>query len=92
MVRWNGLPMAVAGVVLLVCIRCNRTGADEQQTGMRRGSGLLREVRARPPDPLVHIQPIACISGRKRACAIGLMAPGKVGCVFGDLPPDASAV
>jgi predicted metal-binding protein len=91
MVEWNGPPMAVAGAVLVVCIRCNRTGADEQQTGMRRGSGLLHEVRASPPDPLVRIQPIACTSGCKRACAIGLMAPNKVGHVFDGLPPDASA-
>jgi len=91
MVEWNGPLIAVAGAVLLVCTRCSRTGADEPQTGLCSGSRLLHEVRARPPDQAVRIQPIACISGCKRACAIGLMAPGKVGYVFGDLPPDASA-
>jgi predicted metal-binding protein len=91
MVEWNGPLLAVAGAVLLVCTRCNRTGADEQQTGMCSGSRLLHEVHGRPPDPAVRIQPIACISGCNRACAIGLMAPDKVGYVFGDLSPDASA-
>ncbi len=32
---------------------------------------------------------VACLSGCKRACAAALMAPGKVGYLFGDLPPDA---
>jgi predicted metal-binding protein len=91
MAEWNGPLMAVAGAVLLVCTRCNRTGADETQTGICSGSRLLHQVRARPPDPPVPIHAIACISGCKRACAIGLIAPDKVGYVFGDLPHDASA-
>jgi len=85
-------PTVVAAyAVLLVCTRCNRSGTDVERDGLRSGSALLDAVRAQPPDPGVRIQPIACISGCKRACAIGLMAPGKVGYEFGDLPPDASA-
>jgi predicted metal-binding protein len=87
----NGPPLAAAEVALLVCTRCNRSGTDAERDGVRSGALLLHAVRARPPDPPIKLQPIACISGCKRACAIGLMAAGKVGYVFGDLPPDASA-
>jgi predicted metal-binding protein len=91
MVEGNGRLVVAGEAVLLVCTRCNRTGTDEERDGVRSGVLLLDAVRASPPDPLVKIQPIACMSGCKRACAIGLMAPGKVGYVFGDLPPDAPA-
>ena len=39
--------------------------------------------------PHLRVQGVACLSGCKRACAAALMAPGKVGYVFGDVPPDA---
>lgn len=78
-----------AETVLLVCTQCNRTGTDEERNGIRSGALLLDAIRERPPDPHVRIQPIACVSACKRACAIGLMAPSKVGYLFGDLPPEA---
>jgi len=83
--------MTEARTVLLVCTRCNRSGTDEERSGTRSGALLLDAVRAKPPDAAVQVQPIACMSGCKRACTIGLMAPGKVGYVFGDLPPNAAA-
>jgi predicted metal-binding protein len=87
----NGPSWMGSESILLVCTRCNRTNSDEERNGVRGGAVLLDAIRARPPDPSVRIQPIACVSACKRACAIGLMAPGKVGYLFGDLPPDASA-
>lgn len=84
----NDPSMMGAKTVLLVCTKCNRTGSDEERNGRRGGTILLDMIRARPPDSQVSIQPIACMSACKRACAIGLMAVGKVGYLFGDLPPD----
>ena len=91
MVEANGRPVVGGDAVLLVCTRCNRTSTDEERDGVRSGTLLLNALRAKPPDPGVIIQPIACISSCKPACAIGLIAHGKVGYVFGDLPTDALA-
>jgi hypothetical protein len=54
MVESNGPLLAVAGAVLLIRTRCNRTGTDAQGTGICSGSRLLHEVCAwavhrRPP-------------------------------------------
>jgi predicted metal-binding protein len=91
MTEANSRPVAADEAVLLVCTRCNRTGSEVERNGMRSGALLLEAVRATPIEPNIRVQPIACMSGCKRACATGLMAHNKVGYVFGDLPPDASA-
>ena len=38
----------------------------------------------------MRIAGIACLSGCKRPCAAAVIAPGKVGYVFGDVPPTAA--
>jgi predicted metal-binding protein len=74
--------------VLLVCIRCR--AADAEPDAPRAGVALLRATQAAARDQAgVRVVGIACLSGCKRACAAALMAPGKVGYVFGDLPADA---
>jgi len=52
-------------------------------------AALLAAVRAAAADDCaIRVVGIACLSGCKRACAAAVMAPGKVGYVFGDLPAD----
>uniref|UniRef100_UPI0022EA653B DUF1636 family protein n=1 Tax=Falsiroseomonas oryzae TaxID=2766473 RepID=UPI0022EA653B len=70
---------------LLVCTRCRAPGANPEAP--RPGAALLAAVRA-AADRDVQVAGVACLSGCKRACAAALMAPGKVGYLFGDLPPD----
>ncbi len=78
--------------VLLVCTRCNYADTQHGQTGLRSGRKLLEAIQALPkPLAAIHVQPIACLSGCKRACTVALTGPGKVGDLFGDLPPDANA-
>ena len=84
-------PLGDAQAVLLVCSRCNRTGAQAERDGERAGGVLLRSLRAACIPPAIRIQSVACMSGCKRACVVGLMAAGKVGYLFGDLQPDAEA-
>jgi len=75
--------------ILLICTRCRTAGADPE--GPRAGAALLAATRSMAAaDAFVRVQGVACLSGCKRQCAAALMAPGKVGYVFGDLPEDAS--
>jgi predicted metal-binding protein len=72
---------------LLVCTRCRAAGADPDAP--RAGAALLAAARAAAADDCaIRVIGIACLSGCKRACAAAVMAPGKVGYVFGDLPAD----
>jgi predicted metal-binding protein len=74
--------------VLLVCTRCRPPEADP--TAPRAGVTLLAATRAEAAgDRALRVQGVACLSGCKRACAAALMAPGKVGYLFGDLPAGA---
>ena len=74
---------------LLVCTRCRAEGADPQAP--RAGASLLHATRiAAGGTPGIAVAGVACLSGCKRACAAALIAPGKVGYLFGDLTPDAS--
>lgn len=76
---------------LLICTRCRPPDADP--AAPRAGAALLAATRAATGhDPIVRVQGVACLSGCKRACAAALMAPGKVGYLFGDLPagPDGA--
>jgi len=77
-----------AASTLLVCTRCNWTGSEAERAGPR--GALLRLVRA-VAGGVASVQAVACLSGCKRACAIGVMAPGKVTYLFGDLPPTPDA-
>lgn len=72
---------------LLVCTRCRAAGADPESP--RAGAALLAAARAAAADDCaIRVIGIACLSGCKRACAAAVMAPGKVGYVFGDLSAD----
>ncbi len=75
---------------LLVCTRCNWTGSDAERAGPRSGQTLLDLVAAVVAGS-ARVQAVACLSGGQRACAIGVMAPGKVTYLFGDLPPTSDA-
>jgi predicted metal-binding protein len=73
---------------LLVCNRCRAAGADPDAP--RAGAALLAATRAAGREQAdLNVVGVACLSGCKRACAAALLAPGKVGYLFGDLPPDA---
>jgi predicted metal-binding protein len=72
--------------IVLVCTRCRAANADPDTP--RAGAALLAAVRLAAA-PGVQVAGIACLSGCKRACAAAVLAPGKVGYLFGDLPPDA---
>ena len=75
-----------AGSTLLICSRCNWTGSEAERAGRRSGKALLDLVTGLA-DGRTKVQAVACLSGCKRACAIGVVAPGKVTYLFGDLPP-----
>lgn len=76
---------------ILVCTRCNWTGSDVERAGQRSGATLLDLVQIAAMDT-VTVQAVACLSGCRHACAVGMMGPGKVGYLFGDLPPTPEAV
>jgi predicted metal-binding protein len=70
---------------LLVCTRCRSPEADP--AAPRDGAALLAATRAAVGhDPKLRVRGVACLSGCTRACAAALMAPAKVGYLFGDLP------
>lgn len=72
---------------LLVCTRCRPPAADPAEP--RTGAALLAATRRiGAGDGRVRIVGVACLSGCRRACAAALLAPGKVGYLFGDLSPD----
>ena len=75
-----------ASSTLLICTRCNWTGSEAERAGPRSGKALL-DLVAGLADGGTKVQAVACLSGCKRACAIGVVAPGKVTYLFGDLPP-----
>ena len=82
------MPRPFEPSTLLVCTRCCAAGADPDTP--RAGAALLAATRAAAHDQTdVRVVGVACLSGCKRACAAALMAPGKVGYLFGDLPADA---
>lgn len=82
------MPPSSEPSTVLVCTRCRATGADPDAP--RAGAALLAAARAAAADGCaIRVIGIACLSGCKRACAAAVMAPGKVGYVFGDLPADA---
>jgi predicted metal-binding protein len=73
---------------LLVCTRCRAAGAPAEAP--RAGLLLLGAVRQAARGTGLKVAGVACLSGCKRACAAALMAPGKVGYLFGDLPADVA--
>jgi predicted metal-binding protein len=74
---------------LLVCTRCRAPGTGPEAP--RAGEALLQAACAVAGGaPAVVVRGIACLSGCKRACAAAVLAPGKVGYLFGDLPPDSA--
>ena len=80
----------VARSTLLICTRCNWTGSEAERAGARSGKALL-DLVTDLADAGTNVQGVACVSGCKRACAIGVVAPGKVTYLFGDLPPTSAA-
>lgn len=73
---------------LLICTRCRPAGGDAD--ACRPGTVLLGEAsRALASDDPVKVVGIACLSACRKACVAALMAPDKVGYLFGDIPPNA---
>ena len=62
---------------------------DAPAEAPRAGLALLQAVQLMPAVAGVRVTGVACLSGCKRGCVAALMAPGKVGYLFGDLSPDA---
>lgn len=86
-VTLTGTDPTLPATTLLVCTRCRPPGAEPEAP--RAGATLLAAARrAAAGEPSVRVHGVACLSGCRRACAAALMAPGKVGYLFGDLPPD----
>ena len=84
---------------LYVCVTC-RT-AESPETEMRPGARLHRALSDAlqaetslcsqdKPLPRIRIEPVACLSGCKRACTVALSGPGRWTYVYGDLDPEAS--
>ncbi|MBX9748806.1 MAG: DUF1636 domain-containing protein [Roseococcus sp.] len=73
---------------LLVCTRCRAAG--DSPDAPRAGLTLLGVVQAAASGTGLRVAGVACLSGCKRGCVAALMAPGKVGYLFGDLPADAA--
>jgi predicted metal-binding protein len=83
------MPSRSEPFTLLVCTRCRAAGADPDAP--RAGATLLAATRAAAAgNAAIRVIGIACLSGCKRGCAAAVMAPGKAGYVFGDLPADAA--
>ena len=72
---------------LFVRTRCRAAGAEPDAP--RAGAALRAATRAAARVQAdLRVVGVACLSGCKRACAAALIAPGKVGDLFGDLPAD----
>jgi predicted metal-binding protein len=61
-----------ASLTLLICTRCNWTGSEAERAGPRSGKALL-DLVAGLADGGTKVQAGACLSGYKRACAIGVV-------------------
>jgi len=79
----------MSATALLVCTRCRPAEADPALP--RPGSALLAAAQAAARlHPQLLLRGIACLSGCGRPCAAAVLGDGKVGYLFGDLPPDSS--
>lgn len=85
-----------AGPSVVVCNTCRHTAdAQEDAQGQRGGTVLEAAMRSvQDADPAlqgVQIQAMPCLFACSRHCTVHIRAPGKVGYVLGDFPPDADA-
>ena len=77
---------------LLVCSTCRAEGDAARAPEERAGARLLAALRvAAGNDPAIAIEPVECLSVCRRACTVGLAAPGKWTYVYGDLPVEGGA-
>ena len=89
----TGSDAAADELRLFVCVTCR--GADAPENETRPGARLHHALSLALADPAslcppIRIEPVACLSGCKRACTIALAGPGRWTYVYGDLDPEAS--
>ncbi|GAB4216836.1 MAG: hypothetical protein OHK0012_19920 [Synechococcales cyanobacterium] len=77
--------------VLFVCRYCLFAPQQPTHGGKSGGQHLWEHLsRLLPTWPLrqqVELRQVDCLSGCSHPCTIAVAAPGKLSCLFGDLPP-----
>ncbi|MBP2299270.1 DUF1636 domain-containing protein [Azospirillum picis] len=88
-------------VDVVVCETCRPTAAGEGGdvwTGamfaalLQGALATSREVGPRPEEGGPTVTTMRCLMNCRRACAVHIRSPGRMGYVLGDLVPDQSAV
>ncbi|AWK88450.1 DUF1636 domain-containing protein [Azospirillum thermophilum] len=83
-------------VELILCETCRPSGPPGAEGEPRPGALLAEKVReafaADPELSAVRLSTIRCLMSCKRACAVHVRGPGRMGYVLGDLPADESSV
>ncbi len=80
--------------VMYVCTGCNISKSASERHGVRGGRMLwdaLMTEAARRGGAAVHLEPVACLSVCRDACAVALTARRKYTYVFGWVEPTAAA-
>ncbi len=81
-----------AATRLLVCITCRAEGEPALPMAERAGARLFARLQAAGGENAgIELVAVECLSVCKRACTVGLTAPGKWTYVYGDLNPDEGA-
>jgi predicted metal-binding protein len=88
--RRSGLSAVGPSTTIYVCVTCRREGdLDEVRAGARLHTDLADLCRG---DTGLAIVPVECLSVCKRPCTVSFAAAGKWTYVYGDLPPETSAL
>jgi predicted metal-binding protein len=80
--------------VMYVCTGCNFSKTTAEKHGARAGRALWDALRAeatRRGGVAAHLEPVACLSVCRDACAVALIAPRKYAYTFGWVEPNAAA-
>lgn len=80
--------------VMYVCTGCNFSKSAAERHGVRAGRTLwdaLRAEVARRGGATIHLEPVACLSVCRDACAVALTAPRKYTYTFGWVESTAAA-
>jgi predicted metal-binding protein len=80
--------------VMYVCIGCILSKSTAERNGRRSGRALwdaLVSEAARLGGAAVHLEPVACLSVCRDACAVALTAPHKYTYTFGWVEPTTAA-
>lgn len=78
---------------LYICETCRFSEqAPEDEQGRRGGALLAEQVeRLAADDPSLTVRRMRCLMACRRYCVAHIRAPGKMGYVIGDFPPQAES-